>query len=364
MPTGRPDYWYGTALYFEENPADGEVTRGPTSNWAYDHLNDANAHHTPAAGGDIDHGDLQGLADDDHSNYLHLSTIRTITAAHRIQRDGAFLQLAEAGGTRIQLVFDWPSNIAFQVLKVDGAVSLLKIDNNGNLTLPGTVDGIDIAAHDADGSAHHAKYLDAEAVSAMGAKGDANALHHDRYDDAEAVSAMGVKGAGNPLHHDIYTDVEALAIAETIIDDTPGDGDTTHAPSANWAFDHDADATAHHTKPAVFVDRGDPAAVDWDQGDLTEDGTWNDLDLSSIVPAGAIAVLFTMVGIHATAGQYFWMRENGNTNQVNVSRFYATTSGAALAADMIVACDANRVIEYNGQSAFAAIELSVRGWWI
>lgn len=39
-------------------------------------------------------------------------------------------------------------------------------------------------------SQHHAKYLDAEAVSAMGAKADANALHHDRYTDAEAVAAI------------------------------------------------------------------------------------------------------------------------------------------------------------------------------
>jgi len=46
MPTGRPDYWYGTALYFEDSPADGEVTRGPTSNWAYDHAHDESAHHS------------------------------------------------------------------------------------------------------------------------------------------------------------------------------------------------------------------------------------------------------------------------------------------------------------------------------
>jgi len=46
VPTGRPDYWYGTALYFDDSPGDGEVTRGPTCNWAYDHVNDAEAHHT------------------------------------------------------------------------------------------------------------------------------------------------------------------------------------------------------------------------------------------------------------------------------------------------------------------------------
>lgn len=38
MAAGRPDFWYGQVLLFEENPADGATDRGPTSNWAYDHL--------------------------------------------------------------------------------------------------------------------------------------------------------------------------------------------------------------------------------------------------------------------------------------------------------------------------------------
>jgi len=53
-------------------------------------------------------------------------------------------------------------------------------------------------------SQHHVKYTDAEAVTAMGAKGDANPLNHDRYTDAEAVTAMGAKADANPLNHDIY----------------------------------------------------------------------------------------------------------------------------------------------------------------
>jgi hypothetical protein len=46
-----------------------------------------------------------------------------------------------------------------------------------------------LAAHEADEDAHHARYADAEAVAAMGAKGDGNPLHHDKYTDAEAVAA-------------------------------------------------------------------------------------------------------------------------------------------------------------------------------
>ena len=41
---------------------------------------------------------------------------------------------------------------------------------------------------------------------------------------------------------------------------------------------------------AKYYDRGDPATVDFGLGDLTTDGTWRDLDLSSIVPDGTTAV--------------------------------------------------------------------------
>ena len=38
---------------------------------------------------------------------------------------------------------------------------------------------------------HHIRYADDDAVAAMGAKADANALNHDRYTDAEAIAAAG-----------------------------------------------------------------------------------------------------------------------------------------------------------------------------
>lgn len=57
----------------------------------------------------------------------------------------------------------------------------------------------DIATHAAIAAAHHAKYLDSEAVTAMGAKGDANALNHDRYDDAEALAAVVSTGSWTPV---------------------------------------------------------------------------------------------------------------------------------------------------------------------
>lgn len=40
--------------------------------------------------------------------------------------------------------------------------------------------------------------------------------------------------------------VEFVDFATTYLDDTPGNGDTTHAPTANWAYDHDVATTGIH----------------------------------------------------------------------------------------------------------------------
>lgn len=44
--------------------------------------------------------------------------------------------------------------------------------------------------HISDASAHHSKYTDAEARSAMGAKANSNSFNHDRYTDIEARNAV------------------------------------------------------------------------------------------------------------------------------------------------------------------------------
>ena len=66
--------------------------------------------------------------------------------------------------------------------------------------------------------------------------------------------------------------------------------------------------------PAVnFVDRGNTAAVDFDAGDLTDDGTFNELDLSSIVPAGATWVLLRCQINHSVVNFGLFFRKGGAT---------------------------------------------------
>lgn len=81
-------------------------------------------------------------------------------------------------------------------------------------------------------SDHHEKYTDAEAVTAMGAKGDANPLNHDKYTDAEAEAVadaqIATHAADVDAHHAKYTDAEAVTAAKTVkLDDFTAPDDTT-----------------------------------------------------------------------------------------------------------------------------------------
>ena len=130
------------------------------------------------------------------------------------------------------------------------------------------------------------------------------------------------------------------------------------------------DATASTEKKVLldnfhrFVDRGDPASTDYDETTLTLDGTWNDLDLSSIVPANAVAVALATVIKDNAVGSRVKFRKNGNSNTINVSQAYVTVANVFSAYDQIVACDSNRVIEYEGTSGTDSFDVTVKGWWL
>jgi hypothetical protein len=113
---------------------------------------------------------------------------------------------------------------------------------------------------------------------------------------------------------------------------------------------------------AKFYDRGDPADNDYTQASLTLDGAWNDLDLSSIVPAGATAVKMYVYITHANPYTFLSFRKNGNTNGKNICSVITHVAGQPNIRDIIVPCDSNRVIEYNA-TAGSTIIIVVQGWW-
>jgi len=186
----------------------------------------------------------------------------------------------------------------------------------------------------------------------------------DELESFQTAADAASHAADASAHHTKYTDAEATAQAKAIVQDSPVDGVTDQPISSNWAYDHEADANVHHTPPAVFVDRGDPSSPDFTETDLTFDGAWHDLDLSSVVPAGAKAVLLRVKIRDDVANTTLRFRKNGNSNTLNVSVIMQHVAGQYNWEDLVVACDANRVIEYMSPSSLLNVFITVGGWWI
>jgi hypothetical protein len=113
-----------------------------------------------------------------------------------------------------------------------------------------------------------------------------------------------------------------------------------------------------------LVNRGDPAA--WDFTSLTTDGNWHDLDLSRIVPAGAVAVLLRADVNDDALGSYFQVRQKGNANLYNSA--VVRSQAASVTNDgtgIICFVGPSRVVEYAASNlTFVTLSVLVRGWWI
>jgi hypothetical protein len=117
------------------------------------------------------------------------------------------------------------------------------------------------------------------------------------------------------------------------------------------------------TQPS-FTNRGDPNVVDWSNLVLTCDGAWHDLDLSAIVPEGTKAVLFAFYCLDNVASSTVKLRKKGNVNIINVAECRTQVANVAIYNVGIVACDADRKIQYYAtNTVFTAIGLTVAGWW-
>lgn len=114
----------------------------------------------------------------------------------------------------------------------------------------------------------------------------------------------------------------------------------------------------------MFVDRGDPAAYDWAKTDLTTDGAWHDLDISSIVPKSAKAIL--IIG-HLVGNGVDWtirFKKYGQTNDINLGCMETIRAMVDRRRMMICAVDSNQKVQYKiDNKAWSTLELAIRGWW-
>jgi len=112
-----------------------------------------------------------------------------------------------------------------------------------------------------------------------------------------------------------------------------------------------------------YTDRGDPSAFDFNEANLTEDGTWRELDLSGVV-GEAVRLVMLAVMLNATeVGKRAMFRTCGNSNERNADVMYTIKADANRSSTIWVQTDATGKIEYNIQAAtWGGITITVRGW--
>lgn len=114
-----------------------------------------------------------------------------------------------------------------------------------------------------------------------------------------------------------------------------------------------------------LVDRGDPLPVDFTIYDLVPDATWQDLSLSSIVPAGALSVRLCVDLEDPDVSSWVAFRKKGNNNNVNISRLAIPVSDILFTRNVDVFCDTDIAIQYYATSSlWTTLSITVVGWWI
>jgi len=137
--------------------------------------------------------------------------------------------------------------------------------------------------------------------------------------------------------------------------------DTIYALAKNYIDAY----LATHPSLGFFVDRGDPLAWDFTVGDFTDDNAWHDLDLSSIVPAGATSVLVKVNLESLQIEKKFELRRKDNASGYNTLAIWTQFSNVRIGGVFLVPCNANRVIQYLANPAtWSLINVNVNGWFL
>ena len=112
-----------------------------------------------------------------------------------------------------------------------------------------------------------------------------------------------------------------------------------------------------------YFDRGDPSSEDFDETDLNVELSWTDIDLSGIVPAGAVAVLLAVMLNTVEANATMQLRKNGNSNFIEGDGLTVQVANQSVRSHFWLACDTARKIEYYlSPATWSTINVTVKAW--
>ncbi len=118
------------------------------------------------------------------------------------------------------------------------------------------------------------------------------------------------------------------------------------------------------SRPVVFVNRGDAEVADFSLAAFTRDNAIHQIDLSSIVPAGAVAVWLRVIIQDTAAAKYIMFFPNGETHEYSIDYLNTQANGVPIGMTMgPIALDANRLISYQSNiSDGQTLAVTVKGW--
>ena len=100
-----------------------------------------------------------------------------------------------------------------------------------------------------------------------------------------------------------------------------------------------------------------------DNAHSASDATWEDWDLSALVPAGTLYVLVGMGHGNTAATFQLGVRETGSALDSRLTFDKATDAGSRMQLSLIVPVDSARKIQRYGQT-IAQSYFSILGYWI
>jgi len=114
-----------------------------------------------------------------------------------------------------------------------------------------------------------------------------------------------------------------------------------------------------------FVDRGDPENYDFLKASFTTDGNMHDLDLSSIVPSNAKAILFLLDISSPIIHREGHFLKKGNNWLRNTCGLFTQVSNVAIKADMVCPIGSDGYLQYIFADVWwNKIDFVVKGWWL
>lgn len=114
-----------------------------------------------------------------------------------------------------------------------------------------------------------------------------------------------------------------------------------------------------------YVERPDYEGWDFRLIDLTADNVWHELDLSAIVPEGAVAVNLHVKGTSDDISACIHLRKHGYGWEKATCRFRLQIANHLIAFHPTVGISTDRKIDYKSTIVVWSVlsYLTVKGWW-